>query len=380
MLIRLHRSEGEQRQQLRLIALAAALPTFGVIWLLVVQGGNGDEQTWAASLPLFVSYFLLPILFAIADPATPALRARRDHQPHDRGRGGGRVRRGRLHRPRRDCWAGWSRTPAAASGSRSWVRRWSRSRSSRCAAAWSGSPTGSPTDAAPSPTRRWPSSAGGSRPPRRRARCCRRSPRPRPGRSPRPVPSRRSTYPAASRSTGTWGEPADAVGPHPPGAPRGPRARVDRRRAPARAHPRRRRPAAPRGGRPAGRDGVPEHRPRQPARRPCRRARAHHPAAHGVAAAAGRGRRRRPARARGDDRPAGAAADRRPAVSDRRGPDRDRHRSGRSRHRPARGRHQRRARGAARAEQGRVPLPAGPRRPGAGAALDAGPERRARRP
>lgn len=66
MLIRLHRSEGEQRQQIRLIALAAALPTFGVIWLLVVQGRNGDEQTWAASLPLFVSYFLLPILFAVA--------------------------------------------------------------------------------------------------------------------------------------------------------------------------------------------------------------------------------------------------------------------------------------------------------------------------
>ena len=66
MLIRLHRSAGEQRQQLRLIALAAALPMFGVIWLLVVQGTNGDEQTWAASLPLFVSYFLLPILFAVA--------------------------------------------------------------------------------------------------------------------------------------------------------------------------------------------------------------------------------------------------------------------------------------------------------------------------
>ena len=66
MLVRLHRSAGEQRQQLRLIALAAALPTFGVMWLLVVQGSNGDEQTWASSLPLFVSYFLLPILFAIA--------------------------------------------------------------------------------------------------------------------------------------------------------------------------------------------------------------------------------------------------------------------------------------------------------------------------
>jgi GAF domain-containing protein len=66
MLIRLRRSQVEQRQQLRPIALAAALPTAGVVWLLVVQGLNGGEQTWAASLPLFISYFFLPILIAIA--------------------------------------------------------------------------------------------------------------------------------------------------------------------------------------------------------------------------------------------------------------------------------------------------------------------------
>ena len=66
MLVRLHRSHGEQRQQLRLIALAAALPTFGVLCMLVVQLLNGGHQTWAAALPLFVSFFLMPILFAVA--------------------------------------------------------------------------------------------------------------------------------------------------------------------------------------------------------------------------------------------------------------------------------------------------------------------------
>jgi GAF domain-containing protein len=66
VLVRLRRSHGEQRLQLRLVALAAALPTFGVLCLLVVQALNGDQQTWAAALPLFISYFLLPILFAVA--------------------------------------------------------------------------------------------------------------------------------------------------------------------------------------------------------------------------------------------------------------------------------------------------------------------------
>ena len=66
MLVRLHRSSGEQRRQLRLIALSAALPAAGVLWLVAVQSVNGGVQTWTASLPLFVSYFLLPILFAVA--------------------------------------------------------------------------------------------------------------------------------------------------------------------------------------------------------------------------------------------------------------------------------------------------------------------------
>ena len=66
MVLRLRRSQGEQRQQLRLIAASAALLTIGLLALFVVQLLNGGRQTYASSLPLFVSYFLLPILFAVA--------------------------------------------------------------------------------------------------------------------------------------------------------------------------------------------------------------------------------------------------------------------------------------------------------------------------
>lgn len=66
MLLRLRRSQGEQRQQVLLIAAAAALVTLGLVNLLVVQIFNGGEQTWAAALPLFTAYLLLPILFAVA--------------------------------------------------------------------------------------------------------------------------------------------------------------------------------------------------------------------------------------------------------------------------------------------------------------------------
>jgi signal transduction histidine kinase len=66
MVRRLRASTGEQRQQLRLIALSATLIAGGIVCLFVVQLLNDGEQTWAASMPLFISYFLLPILFATA--------------------------------------------------------------------------------------------------------------------------------------------------------------------------------------------------------------------------------------------------------------------------------------------------------------------------
>lgn len=66
MLLRLRRSTGETRQQVRLIALSAAGVSLGILALLVVQLRNGGQQTWAAALPLFGSFLLLPVLFAVA--------------------------------------------------------------------------------------------------------------------------------------------------------------------------------------------------------------------------------------------------------------------------------------------------------------------------
>ena len=42
----------------------------GIACLFVVQALNGGEQTWAASLPLFIAYFLLPVLFGRRSCAT----------------------------------------------------------------------------------------------------------------------------------------------------------------------------------------------------------------------------------------------------------------------------------------------------------------------
>ena len=66
MVLRLRRSRGEDRQQVRLIALSPALLAVSIVSLTVVQVSNGGRQTWAASLPLYVAYLLLPVLFAVA--------------------------------------------------------------------------------------------------------------------------------------------------------------------------------------------------------------------------------------------------------------------------------------------------------------------------
>ncbi len=97
MWIRLRRSTGEERQQVRLIALAVAALVVGLANMLIVQNLNGGEQTWVASLPLLVAYVLLPVTFSLA-----ALR----YRLYDievvinrtrRARGRLRVRRRRLH-------------------------------------------------------------------------------------------------------------------------------------------------------------------------------------------------------------------------------------------------------------------------------------------
>jgi hypothetical protein len=59
-------SKGEQRQQLRFVAAAVMLVALGVTAFAIVQIINGGHQTYAAAIPLFASYFCLPILLAIA--------------------------------------------------------------------------------------------------------------------------------------------------------------------------------------------------------------------------------------------------------------------------------------------------------------------------
>ncbi len=66
MLRRLWASSGEERQQVRLIALSAVLAVIGLVILVVAQEANGGQQTWLSGVPLFVSFFLMPILFAVA--------------------------------------------------------------------------------------------------------------------------------------------------------------------------------------------------------------------------------------------------------------------------------------------------------------------------
>jgi hypothetical protein len=65
MLIRLRRSTGEERSQVRLIAAAAACAAFGLVWLIVAQTLTA-EQTYVVSLPLFLAFLVMPVLFAVA--------------------------------------------------------------------------------------------------------------------------------------------------------------------------------------------------------------------------------------------------------------------------------------------------------------------------
>ena len=66
VVMRLRRSHGVARQQLRPIALSVGLTVFGIVWLTVGQAIDDGQQTWLASLPLFAAYLLLPILFGVA--------------------------------------------------------------------------------------------------------------------------------------------------------------------------------------------------------------------------------------------------------------------------------------------------------------------------
>jgi hypothetical protein len=64
LVLRMRRSTTAERQQLAPIALSAALIAIGIVCMIGFQIANGGQQTWLAGIPLFVAYFLVPILFA----------------------------------------------------------------------------------------------------------------------------------------------------------------------------------------------------------------------------------------------------------------------------------------------------------------------------
>lgn len=66
MILRLRRSSGVERQQLRVVALSAAGICGGAIWLLTAEALVGGPQSWVTILPLFISYLMFPVLLAVA--------------------------------------------------------------------------------------------------------------------------------------------------------------------------------------------------------------------------------------------------------------------------------------------------------------------------
>ena len=66
MVQRLRRASGETRQQLRWVAASAGFIATGLAWLIVAQGVNGGETTWASAVPLQISFLLLPVCLAVA--------------------------------------------------------------------------------------------------------------------------------------------------------------------------------------------------------------------------------------------------------------------------------------------------------------------------
>ncbi len=66
MLLRLRRSHGIVRQQLRLVAAGAASIGVALLVLIVGQALSGGEQSWWSSLPLFLAYAFLLVCIAVA--------------------------------------------------------------------------------------------------------------------------------------------------------------------------------------------------------------------------------------------------------------------------------------------------------------------------
>ena len=65
-IIRMRRAGGLLHRQLMWITASGVFLPAGLIWRQVVQGANGGEQTWVATMPLLVAYIFIPICTAVA--------------------------------------------------------------------------------------------------------------------------------------------------------------------------------------------------------------------------------------------------------------------------------------------------------------------------
>ena len=159
-MVRLRRSRDDVRRQLLWIASSAAFLAVGVVVILAVPRLQGEEGTWLAGLPLRLAQLSVPLCVAVAVLrhrlleidliVNRAVMLRPGH---------------RRWRPVGTCSSSWRRaapSAPAASGPRCWPPPWSPWPSSRCANAWSESPTAWPSAPRRRPTRPSPTSAAGS--------------------------------------------------------------------------------------------------------------------------------------------------------------------------------------------------------------------------
>ena len=162
LVLRLRTGHGRRAPPAPVDRVVGRFLAFGVVVILVVPRLQGEEGTWLAGLPLRLAQLAVPLCVAVAVLRHRLLEIdlivnRALVVALATGAGGRRLRARRRHRRPRRRW-----TAPAASGPRCSRPPWWRWPSSRCGAAWSGSPTGSPSAPPPPPTKRWPTSAAAS--------------------------------------------------------------------------------------------------------------------------------------------------------------------------------------------------------------------------
>ena len=209
--IRLRRSSGVVRDQVRVVGFGAAFVGLALVTLILGQSLQDGRQSWWSSVPLFASYAFLIVCLAVAvlryrlyETSSSSAERSCSRSPRDSWRSATSASSWRSAAP-------WAVGPMAVSGCRCWPRWWWQWPSSRPDGASSGSRIGSRTGVGPLRTTRSPSSAGGSAAARCRASCCRPSPQPPVRRS---GPTARSSVSTVTRRPG-W-PPPGRLGPTDP--------------------------------------------------------------------------------------------------------------------------------------------------------------------